>query len=64
MWIKIQGIEQKSATGFLSLCGIEMSQKKGYVIVHECEKCGQSRKNKAAVDDDMDRIIEVSVAEF
>lgn len=47
--------------GDLEPIGIEISNKKGYVIVFKCKKCGAIRKNKAAVDDNMDLIIKLSV---
>ncbi len=31
-----------------------------HVIVHECKKCGKVMKNKAASDDSIDKIIEIS----
>ena len=40
--------------------GLEISNKKGYVIVFKCKKCGMIRKNKAAEDDNMDLIIKLS----
>ena len=40
--------------------GLEISNKKGYVIIFKCKKCGAVRKNKAAEDDNMDLIIELS----
>ena len=40
--------------------GLEISPKKGYVIIFKCKKCGAIRKNKAAEDDNMDKIIELS----
>ena len=45
---------------FLEPIGLEISPKKGYVIIFKCKKCGAIRKNKAAEDDDMDKIIELS----
>ena len=38
-----------------------LSSKKGYVIIFKCQKCGMTRRNKVADDDDMDKIIELSV---
>jgi hypothetical protein len=29
----------------------EYSGKKGWVILHRCERCGEVRRNKAALDD-------------
>jgi DNA-directed RNA polymerase subunit M/transcription elongation factor TFIIS len=44
----------------LSLCGgllqpteIDQDSKKGFVIVHLCQKCGKVQRNKAAPDDDI-----------
>ena len=46
--------------GKLKPIGVEIDSKKGYVIIFKCEKCGKTRKNKAAKDDDMDAIIKLS----
>lgn len=37
--------------GLLVPIGVEQSGKKGWVIVHRCERCGAVRRNKAALDD-------------
>ncbi len=39
---------------------IRNKSQKGYVIIFKCKKCGAIRKNKAAEDDNMDKIIELS----
>jgi len=39
---------------------LEIDSKKGYVIIFKCKKCGKIRKNKAAKDDDMNKIIKLS----
>ncbi|MBR3152308.1 MAG: RNHCP domain-containing protein [Clostridia bacterium] len=39
---------------------MEIDSKKGYVIIFRCKKCGMIRKNKAAEDDDINLIIELS----
>ncbi len=46
--------------GLLEPIGIESNSKKGYIIIFKCQKCGKIRKNKAAEDDDMDKIIALS----
>ena len=46
--------------GDLKPIGIEVNSKKGYVILFQCQKCGAIRKNKAAKDDNMDLIIQLS----
>ena len=56
------GDRAETCHGLLEPIGIEISNKKGYVIVYRCKKCGQVRKNKAAKDDNMDLIIKLSVA--
>lgn len=45
--------------GVLEPVGIEKN-KKGFVIIFRCKKCGEIRKNKVAEDDDMNKIIELS----
>ena len=47
--------------GLLEPIGVEISNKKGYVIIHKCRKCGEIRKNKAAEDDNIDLIIKLTV---
>lgn len=48
---------------------VEHSGKKGWVIVHRCERCGAMRRNKAALDDpnapdDYTRLIALSRIPF
>ena len=55
------GDRAEECHGKLIPVGIETSNRKGYVIVFKCDKCGAIRKNKAAEDDNMDLIIKLSV---
>ena len=57
---KFPGDRQEQCHGKLVPISVELSAKKGYVIVYKCEKCGMIRKCKAAEDDNMDLIIELS----
>ncbi|MDO5557102.1 MAG: RNHCP domain-containing protein [Clostridia bacterium] len=54
------GDRAEKCHGRLKPIGVEISNKKGYVIVSKCEKCGAVRKNKAAKDDDIDLIIRLT----
>ena len=54
------GDRAETCHGILEPIGLEISPKKGYVIIFKCKKCGAIRKNKAAEDDNMDKIIELS----
>ena len=54
------GDRAEECHGELKPIGLEIDSKKGYVIIHKCMKCGMIRKNKAAKDDNMDLIIELS----
>ncbi|MCL2382638.1 MAG: RNHCP domain-containing protein [Oscillospiraceae bacterium] len=58
------GDREEECHGILEPTGIEMNQQKGYVIIFNCKKCGQTRRNKAAKDDNMDKIIELSVTKI
>ncbi len=50
--------------GLLIPVHAEINPKKGYVIVHKCEKCGEIHKNKAANDDNISLIIKLTATEF
>ena len=52
-------IGRRIVMGIWCLFGLEIG-KKGYVILFRCKKCGMLRKNKAAEDDDMELLIELS----
>ena len=47
--------------GLLEPVGADYSGKKGWVVVHRCRRCGEVRRNKAALDDaipdDFDRLV-------
>ena len=47
---------------------VEIDSKKGYVIVHRCEKCGEIRRNRAANEasvqpDDIELLISLTAKE-
>ena len=58
---KNPGDRQEMCHGDLEPIGLEIDGKKGYVIIFKCKKCGVIRRNKAARDDNMDLIIDLSV---
>ncbi|MBD3225447.1 MAG: RNHCP domain-containing protein, partial [Caldithrix sp.] len=49
--------------GMMKPASLEKSRK-GFTITFVCEKCGQSKKNRTADNDDMDTIIEISKGEY
>ena len=63
------------AAAFCADCGgalkpirVEIDSKKGYMIVHKCEKCGAIRRNRTAHEakiqpDDLRLIIKLTAAE-
>ena len=51
--------------GLLAPVGVDYSGKKGWIIVHHCARCGETRRNKAALDDpevpdSFDKLLELS----
>ena len=58
------GDRAEACHGDLEPVGIEIDNKKGYVIIFKCKKCGKLRRNKAAKDDDMDLIINLSSKQY
>lgn len=61
---KNPGDREETCHGDLEPVGIEIDSKKGYVIIFKCKKCGMIRKNKSAIDDNMDIIIELSTKQY
>ena len=57
------GDREAECRGLLKPIQVELDSKKGYVIIYKCEKCGAIRKNKSAVDDDMDLLIKLTVCD-
>ena len=63
------GDRANSCRGILRAVGAIPDAKKGYIIIHRCEKCGKTVRNKAAHEakvqpDDMDLIIKLTAAEY
>ena len=54
------GDRQEKCHGLLEPIGLEMNNKKGYVIIFKCRTCGAIRKNKSAEDDNMELLIQLS----
>ena len=53
------GDRQNCCKGLLVPVDIESNNKKGYVIVYKCNKCGMTHKNKTAKDDSFETILQV-----
>ena len=58
------GDRAETCHGILEPVSVEISPKKGYVIIFKCKKCGAIRRNKAAEDDDMNLIIKLSSKQY
>jgi DNA-directed RNA polymerase subunit RPC12/RpoP len=54
------GDRAETCHGLLEPIGVDLTAKKGYVIIYKCQKCGAIRKNIMARDDDMNKIIKLS----
>ncbi len=61
---KNPGDRNEECHGTLEPIGLETDSKKGYVIIFRCKKCGVIRKNKAAKDDNMEKLIELSTKQW
>lgn len=57
------GDRASNCKGHLIPIGIEKNKKRGYKILYKCDKCGIHTKNVMATDDNMEQIINLSVAE-
>ena len=59
---ELPGDRQEMCHGLLKPIQVELDNKKGYVIVYKCTKCGKIRKNKAADDDNKELLIQLTVS--
>lgn len=57
------GDRASNCKGHLIPIGIEKNKKRGYKILYKCDKCGIETKNVMATDDNMEKIISISVQE-
>ena len=58
------GDRMEKCHGLLKPIRVELSSKKGYVLISKCLKCGAERRNVTAKDDDMNKIIKLTVADY
>ena len=63
----LPGDRQSDCMGLMKPVQALPDAKKGFIIIHKCEKCGFQGRNKAAIDvkvqpDNMDLIIKLTVA--
>lgn len=58
---KFPGDRLEECKGLLKPKQVELDNKKGFVIIYKCSKCGAIRKNKSAEDDDKDLLIQLTV---
>lgn len=54
------GDRKNDCHGLLAPIGVE-KYKNTYKIIYRCERCGKTHKNIVALDDDFDKIIDLSV---
>ena len=62
MLTNYHGDREETCHGILRPIQVELSNKKGYVIVYKCDRCGATRRNKSAEDDNNDLLIKLTVA--
>lgn len=58
------GDRDNPCKGILRPISSQPDPKKGYIIIFKCDKCGKIRRNKAARDDNMDLIIQLSANQY
>ena len=58
------GDRQNPCRGLMQPVGLEISPKKGYVILFRCTKCVKEGRNKAARDDDYEQLLRLSAKEY
>ena len=57
---KIPGDRASNCHSLMKPKSLDYNGKKGYIIIHECKKCGKTINNKTLPDDNLDKRIELS----
>jgi len=57
---KFPGDRASKCHGLMKPIGLTQSGKKGWILLHECIKCGVATRNKMANDDNMELATELS----
>ncbi|MDD4351918.1 MAG: RNHCP domain-containing protein [Candidatus Gracilibacteria bacterium] len=56
----LPGDRLNGCNGLMKPIAIENHSKKGFMLVHQCEKCAAITKNRLAPDDDMEKVAEIA----
>ncbi len=51
------GDRAAACQGLMTPFGVDYSGKKGFVLLHRCDRCGHEGRNKVASDDSLDVIL-------
>ena len=58
------GDRSSDCGGVLIPVDIEKGKKDTYKIIYKCNKCGEIKKNKMAIDDNFDKVLEIMSNEY
>ena len=58
---KVPGDRESECGALMEPSGLEHKGKKGWQIIHKCEKCGKEQLNIVAEDDDQDTIQKINL---
>ena len=53
------GDRAENCGGLMKPVDVEIEQG-DYILIHECQKCGERRRNKASKDDDFENILKLA----
>jgi len=57
---KFPGDRNSKCQALMKPIGLTQSGKKGWILLHKCEKCGHIMRNRMAEDDNMELAAEIS----
>ncbi len=60
----VPGDRASHCGGIMRAISLNQSGKKGFIILHQCESCGKTVKNKASPDDNHDLFIKLAQHAF
>ncbi len=58
---QVPGDRASKCKGLMEPTGLEYKSKKGYQIIHKCQKCGKIQLNKVAEDDEQEEVSRIQL---
>jgi len=62
--LDLPGDRSNKCEGMMEPVALEYNSKKGYIIIHRCQQCGEEKRNKLAEDDNQEVVLMLAQEQF